>query len=135
MDETPIKAGRSGHGKMKTTQLLGPQYGDQNEVCFPVPAQSQPRAVAALLGARPPPGTVLHTDGYAAYEAYAKANHITHAQCWAHARRELALRCTTRSPGVPGSLLSTSPEFTPWRTLSANAGSRAKPSVSSGSWK
>jgi transposase len=32
---------------------------------------------------------VLHTDGYAAYEAYARATRVTHAQCWAHARQEL----------------------------------------------
>ncbi len=88
MDETPIKAGRSGHGKMKTAYFW-PLYGDQDEVCFPYRPSRSHEQVAALLGARPPPGTVLHTDGYAAYEAYAKANHITHAQCWAHARREL----------------------------------------------
>ena len=88
MDETPIKAGRSGHGKMKTAYFW-PLYGDRHEVCFPYRPSRNHEHVAALLGARPRPGTVLHTDGYAAYEAYAKATKITHAQCWAHARREL----------------------------------------------
>jgi hypothetical protein len=30
----------------------------------------------------------LQSDGYSAYEDYAKKTGITHAQCWAHARRE-----------------------------------------------
>jgi hypothetical protein len=34
MDETPIKAGRSGHGKMKTGYFW-PVYGERDEVCFP----------------------------------------------------------------------------------------------------
>ena len=43
MDETPIKAWRSGHGKMKMTYfwLL---YGDPPRGVFPIPAESQPRA-------------------------------------------------------------------------------------------
>lgn len=80
MDETPIKAGRSGHGKMKTAYFW-PLYGERDEVCFPYRPSRNHEHVAALLGARPRPGTVLHTDGYAAYEAYAKATKITHAQC------------------------------------------------------
>ena len=34
MDETPIKAGRSGHGKMNTGYFW-PLYGELDEVCFP----------------------------------------------------------------------------------------------------
>jgi transposase len=34
MDETPIKAGRAGPGKMKATYYW-PVYGEQDEVCFP----------------------------------------------------------------------------------------------------
>jgi transposase len=30
---------------------------------------------------------VLLTDGYAAYEKYAKKLQIAHAQCWVHCRR------------------------------------------------
>ena len=88
MDETPIKAGRSGHGKMKTAYFW-PLYGEHDEVCFPYRPNRNHEHVASLLGGRPAPGTVLHTDGYAAYESYARAAKITHAQCWAHARREL----------------------------------------------
>jgi transposase len=83
MDETPIKAGRSGHGKMKTAYFW-PLYGEHDEVCFPYRPNRNHEHVASLLGGRPAPGTVLHTDGYAAYESYAKAAKITHAQCWAH---------------------------------------------------
>ncbi|MFO1465646.1 MAG: transposase [Steroidobacteraceae bacterium] len=110
-------------------RLLLPLYGDQNEVCFPYRPSRSREQVAALLGARPPPGTVLHTDGYAAYDLRQSQPHHPCAVLGTCAAR--AVRGATRSPGVPGSLLSTSPEFTPWRTLSANAGSRAKPSVSS----
>jgi hypothetical protein len=34
MDETPIKAGRAGHGKMQTGYFW-PIYGEYDEVCFP----------------------------------------------------------------------------------------------------
>ena len=34
MDETPIKAGRAGHGKMHTGYFW-PVYGELDEVCFP----------------------------------------------------------------------------------------------------
>lgn len=88
MDETPIKAGRAWHGKMKTAYFW-PLYGEHGEVCFPYRPNRNHEHVASLLGGRPVPGTVLHTDGYAAYESYAKTAKITHAQCWAHARREL----------------------------------------------
>lgn len=37
MDETPIKAGTTGHGKMKTGYFR-PIYGEQDEVCFPLEA-------------------------------------------------------------------------------------------------
>ena len=71
------------------TAYFWPLYGEHDEVCFPYRPNRNHEHVASLLGGRPAPGTVLHTDGYAAYESYAKAAKITHAQCWAHARREL----------------------------------------------
>ena len=40
-----------------------------------------------MLGANLAPGTVLLSDGYGAYDAYARTTGITHAQCWAHSRR------------------------------------------------
>ena len=85
MDETPIKAGRSGHGKMKTGYFW-PIYGEHDEVCFPFfPSRGSEhvRTVLGLLG----PGRVLLTDGYAAYEKYARKLEIAHAQCWVHCRR------------------------------------------------
>ena len=85
MDETPIKAGRSGHGKMKTGYFW-PIYGERDEVCFPffpTRGSEHVRTALGLLG----PGRVLLTDGFAAYAKYAKKLEIAHAQCWVHCRR------------------------------------------------
>ncbi len=86
MDETPIKAGRSGHGKMNTGYFW-PVYGEQDEVCFPFHTSRAGAHVRATLGLTPKAGTVLLTDGYAAYERYAEKSGVTHALCWAHSRR------------------------------------------------
>jgi transposase len=86
MDETPIKAGRSGHGKMRTGYFW-PVYGEGDEVCFPFHASRSADFVAEALGLKVAPDSVLLSDGYAAYERYAKKTGITHAQCWAHTRR------------------------------------------------
>ncbi|WP_455289701.1 IS66 family transposase [Cupriavidus necator] len=42
-----------------------------------------------MLGLSPPEDGVLLSDGYAVYASYAKQVGLTHAQCWAHARREV----------------------------------------------
>ena len=88
MDEVPIKAGRKSKGKMKQTYFW-PMYGDNNEIAFTwsnsrgfLHAQNQLEGFT---------GTLL-TDGYAAYTKTVatlneKENTITHATCWAHARR------------------------------------------------
>jgi transposase len=86
MDETPIKAGKSGHGKLHTGYFW-PVYGEQDEVCFPFHASRSADFVGRALGLTQAPGSVLLTDGYAAYARYAKQTGVTHAQCWAHARR------------------------------------------------
>jgi transposase len=86
MDETPIKAGRDGHGKMKTT-FFWPVYGEHDEVCFPFYPSREGKVVRQALGLKPAPDAVLLSDGYYAYEAYAKKTGLTHAQCWAHSRR------------------------------------------------
>lgn len=86
MDETPIKAGRAGPGKMKAGYFW-PVYGERNEVCFPYFDSRQHGCVARLLGAKPQAGEVLLSDGYAAYARYAEATGVTHAQCWSHTRR------------------------------------------------
>ena len=86
VDETPIKAGRAGPGKMKAGYFW-PVYGEHDEVCFPFFESRQHACVKELLGQAPPQGAVLLSDGYAAYSRYAQATGVTHAQCWAHTRR------------------------------------------------
>ena len=88
MDETPIKAGRSGHGKMQTGYFW-PVYGELDEVCFPFHTSRSHDYVSRALGLQQAPDSVLLTDGYAAYARYAEKTGLTHAQCWAHARRGL----------------------------------------------
>jgi transposase len=88
MDEVPIKAGRAGPGKMKTTYFW-PIYGQLDEICFTHSMGRDARHVRDALGLSPPDGAVLLSDGYAAYASYAKQVGLTHAQCWAHARREV----------------------------------------------
>lgn len=86
MDETPIKAGVAGPGKMKAAYFW-PIYGEQDEICFLYYPDRSAKNVADALGLKPPDGAVLLTDGYAAYAQYARKVGLTHAQCWAHSRR------------------------------------------------
>ena len=81
MDETPIKAGRSGPGKMKAAYFW-PVYGEQDEICFLYYPSRAAKHVQEALGPAPPAGAVLQSDGYAAYAQYAKKRGLTHAQCW-----------------------------------------------------
>lgn len=87
MDETPIKAGRAGPGKMKVGYFW-PVYGELDEVCFPFFEGRAHSNVETVLGLEPGKGSVLLSDGYGAYAAYAQKTGILHAQCWAHTRRE-----------------------------------------------
>lgn len=86
MDETPIKAGRTGTGKMKSAYFW-PVYGEHDEVSFLYYPSRAAENVEDALGLSPPAGSVLLSDGYAAYSHYAKKTGITHAQCWTHTRR------------------------------------------------
>ena len=86
MDETPIKAGQAGAGKMKAAYFW-PVYGEHDEVCFPYFESRRHEHVQAALGLNQIEGAVLLSDGYAAYAEYAKKCGLTHAQCWAHTRR------------------------------------------------
>ena len=85
MDETPIKAGQTGAGRMKQG-CFWPIYGERDEVAFPFFESRRHEHVSNALG-RLAPGTVLLSDGYAAYALYAEATGIPHAPCWAHSRR------------------------------------------------
>lgn len=93
MDETPVKAGHikaspGQPGKMNSGYFW-PVYGELDEVCFPYFDSRRHEHVEQVLGLRNVPDTVLLSDGYPAYETYAAKTGVTHAQCWAHARREL----------------------------------------------
>lgn len=85
MDETPIKAGKKGKGKMNPAYFW-PLYGDADEVAFTFSPTRGQQHVLDILGDEFT--GILLTDGYSAYQHYAqKAKDVTHAQCWVHARR------------------------------------------------
>ena len=87
MDETPIKAGRTGKGKLKQAYFW-PIYGEHNEVVFTF-SQSRGKQHIIDMLSQHYNGTLI-TDGYAAYARYAeKSEGVTHAQCWVHSRRYL----------------------------------------------
>ena len=84
MDETPVKAGRVGPGKLKTAYFW-PLYGDKDEVAFPFSSTRAHETVRKILGEYS--GTLL-SDGYDAYERFVQTSkNVVHAQCWAHTRR------------------------------------------------
>ena len=85
MDETPIKAGRKGKGKMKEAWFW-PLYGDHDEISFTFSLSRAKAHIDQVLGEHFE--GVLLTDGNASYARYAeKRPGVTHAECWAHARR------------------------------------------------
>ena len=88
MDETPIKAGRAGPGKLKAAYFW-PVYGELDEVCFPFFESRRIEHVEQALGLTPVERGVLLSDGYTAYEPYTNKTGLTHAQCWTHTRRPL----------------------------------------------
>lgn len=73
MDETPIKAGRTGRGAMKTGYFW-PVYGEHDEVCFPFFPSRATQPVRTLLGLTPNSQTVLITDGYAGVSTLCEAD-------------------------------------------------------------
>ena len=87
MDETPIKAGRTGKGKMHQGYFW-PVLGERQEICFPYAETRGTIHIRELLGPLES-GTVLLSDGYAAYTRFQKETEgLVHAQCWSHSRRE-----------------------------------------------
>jgi transposase len=84
MDETPIKAERTGHGTMRTAYFW-PIFGDRNEIAFPFSPSRSAEVIRQVLGEY---CGVLLSDGYKAYESYAsEVARLIHAQCWSHTRR------------------------------------------------
>jgi len=91
MDETPIKAGRQGPGKLHQGYFW-PIWGDTDdggggEIVFLYRPSRAAIHVREGLGDSPGEGAVLLTDGYGAYAQYAARTGIVHAQCWTHTRR------------------------------------------------
>ncbi|MEN9847414.1 MAG: hypothetical protein RL368_154 [Pseudomonadota bacterium] len=82
----PIKASREHKGKMKTGYFW-PIYGEDHEVVFTFNESRGRQHIEHVLKGQFK-GTLI-TDGYAAYARFAEqTNDITHAQCWAHSRRQ-----------------------------------------------
>jgi len=101
MDETPIKAGRKKKGRMRQGWLW-PVYGLDDEIGF---SYASTRGSAHLEGLLKGFEGVLLTDGYAAYDRYAKNRpEITQAQCWAHTRRYF-VKATAIEPAAVGEAL------------------------------
>jgi len=91
MDETPIKAGRQGPGKLKKGYFW-PIWGDTDDggggdIVFLYRPSRAAIHVREGLGENRVEGEVLISDGYRAYVRYAEQLGLTHAQCWAHTRR------------------------------------------------
>ncbi len=88
LDETPIKAGREKGRKGKLKQsYFWPIYGEDDEIVFPFTLTKGFDSLRPLLEDWHP-GTML-SDGASVYIQYAKKiEALTHANCWAHARRE-----------------------------------------------
>lgn len=103
MDETPIKAGRAEPGKLKG-RYFWPIYGELDEVCFPFFDSRAHANVELALGLSPVDGSVLLSDGYAAYDQSASKTGLTHAQCWAHTRRKF-IEAERAEPRLAGEAL------------------------------
>lgn len=86
IDETPVKAGRKKKGKMKIGYFW-PVMGGK-DIAFLFFDSREHHHVFEALGVKPEDDSVIVSDGYGAYKAYAKATGTLNAQCWTHSRRE-----------------------------------------------
>ncbi len=86
MDETPVKVGSKVKGKMRTAYFWPVMGG--SEIAFLYYSSREHRHVFEALGAKPDDDSVIVSDGYDAYKAYAKVTGTLNAQCWTHSRRE-----------------------------------------------
>ncbi|KAA6185893.1 IS66 family transposase [Thiohalocapsa marina] len=85
VDETPIKAGMQGKGKLHQGWFW-PVFGEDEEIVFTYSPTRATQHLESVLGDSA--GTLL-SDGYSAYDCYAKQrDQVTQAQCWVHTRRE-----------------------------------------------
>jgi transposase len=66
-----------------------PVMGEQDEICFLYYSSGAAKHVETALGLQRPIGAVLQSDGYSAYEHYAKKTGIKYTQYCAHARRKI----------------------------------------------
>lgn len=99
MDETPIKASRTGKGKMKTGWFW-PVYGEQDEIVFTFATTRARSHIEKVLAAHFQ-GTLI-SDGYVAYARYTAArDNVVHAQCWVHSRRHF-IEAEDAEPGLVG---------------------------------
>ncbi|MGK0171489.1 MAG: transposase [Gammaproteobacteria bacterium] len=97
IDETPVKAGREKKGKMRLAWYW-PVYGEDDEVAFTYSRSRGHQHLLTILDGFQ--GTIL-SDGHSAYTRYAKTvPGITHAQCWAHTRREFVKAETSQPEAV-----------------------------------
>lgn len=102
MDETPIKAGRAGKGKLKTGWFW-PLYGEDDEVVFTYSDSRARQHIEQTLNQQFS-GTLV-SDGYAAYGRYVKETAgLTHAQCWSHTRRKF-IDAETSEPALVATAL------------------------------
>lgn len=102
MDETPIKAGRD-RAKAKMKQgWYWPIFGEAGEISFTFSSSRAARHVHEQL--RGFTGTLI-SDGYSAYHRFAQATGgVTHAQCWAHTRRQFIEAEKNEPDGVASAL-------------------------------
>jgi transposase len=97
IDETPIKAGRKKKGKMQKAYFW-PVLGGDKEIVFLFFDSREHHHVFEALGVEPEDGSVIVSDGYGAYKAYAEATDTLNAQCWSHSRREF-IKAEEAEPG------------------------------------
>jgi transposase len=103
MDETPVKAGPAGKGKMKTAWYW-PVYGQDDEIVFTYSPSRARQHIDDTLG-QYFNGTLI-SDGYAAYARYAaQTSGVTHAQCWTHTRRQF-VEAQTAEPNAVATALN-----------------------------
>jgi hypothetical protein len=109
------------------TGYFWPVYGEENEVCFPFHPSRSADFVASALGLKAAVGSVLLTDGYAAYRRYAEKIGITHANA-GHTRAVASSRRSMPSLTARPARSSRSRRCTPSRRKFAIKNSPAKPS-------